>query len=131
MTSTPLITGTDFAVILVHDIDRAVDFYSDVLGLPETARYGQSPGVEFETGNLTLALLQADAFGLEFTPNPSIALQVDDVAAARATLEERGVEFSGDIVDSGVCHQSYFKDPDGNALILHHRYAPRPTRAPA
>jgi predicted enzyme related to lactoylglutathione lyase len=52
---------------------------------------------------------------------------VDDVAAARAALEQRGVEFSGDILDTGVCHMAFFADPDGNALMLHHRYAPRAT----
>jgi catechol 2,3-dioxygenase-like lactoylglutathione lyase family enzyme len=97
-----------------------------VLGLPLTARYGRMPGAEFETGNLTLAVMAIEAFGQEFDRNGGpIALQVGDVAAARAQLEERGVAFSGDIVDSGVCHQAYFADPDGNPLILHHRYAPR------
>jgi predicted enzyme related to lactoylglutathione lyase len=55
----------------------------------------------------------------------AMALHVDDVAAARATLEERGVEFAGEIFDTGVCHMAFFTDPDGNALMLHHRYAPR------
>ena len=59
------------------------------------------------------------------TDNHPIALQVEDVASARAELESRGVEFHGDILDSGVCHMAFFKDPDGNALMLHHRYAPR------
>ena len=70
--------------------------------------------------------MQADAFGQEFerSPNP-IALRVEDVEAARAELESRGVEFSGETIDSGVCHMAFFHDPDGNALMLHHRYAPR------
>ena len=73
-----------------------------------------------------LAVLEAKAFGLEFNPNTNgIALRVGDVHAARAELESRGVEFRGDIVDSGVCHQAYFADRDGNVLIVHHRYAPR------
>ena len=54
-----------------------------------------------------------------------IAFRVDDATVAKAELESRGVEFQGEIVDSGVCHQAYFTDPDGNNLILHHRYAPR------
>jgi predicted enzyme related to lactoylglutathione lyase len=74
---------------------------------------------------LTIALMQSDAFGMEFTPHTHpIALHVDDVAAARAELEGRGVTFHGDILDSGVCHMAYFKDPDGNSLMLHQRYAP-------
>jgi catechol 2,3-dioxygenase-like lactoylglutathione lyase family enzyme len=128
-TSTSLVTGVDFVVVPTRDFDRAVDFYENVLGLEKSVRYGQSPGQEFETGNLTLAVLEMEAFGVEFSPSRAgIALRVDDVAAARAELESRGVSFTGDIVDSGVCHQAYFADPDGNALILHHRYAPRPAR---
>jgi catechol 2,3-dioxygenase-like lactoylglutathione lyase family enzyme len=121
-----LVTGVDFAVVPTRDFDAAVEFYGEVLGLPCSSRYGRMPGAEFETGTLTLAVLQSEAFGLDFNANTNgIALRVDDVQAARAELELRGVSFKGDIVDSGVCHQAYFADPDGNALILHHRYAPR------
>jgi len=125
-TTRPLVTGVDFLMVPTQDIDRAVEFYGTVLGLPESVRYGQMPGVEFETGNLTLAVMQSEAFGITFavSPNP-IALQVDDVHAARTELEARGVEFVPDTMDSGVCHMAFFKDPDGNALLLHHRYAPR------
>ena len=63
--------------------------------------------------------------GLPFAPNPNdIALRVPDVAAAREALEAAGVEFSGETFDTGVCHMAFFSDPDGNALMLHHRYAP-------
>jgi predicted enzyme related to lactoylglutathione lyase len=121
-----LVTGVDFAVVWVKDFDAAMEFYGTTLGLPESARYGKLPGVEFETGNLTLAVMEAAAFGQRFEASSHpIALRVDDVAAARAELESHGVEFSGDIIDSGICHQTYFTDPDGNALGLHHRYAPR------
>jgi catechol 2,3-dioxygenase-like lactoylglutathione lyase family enzyme len=102
-----------------------MDFYGNVLGLPFAKRWGQMPGAEYETGTLTIAVMQSDAFGLEFQANNHpIALHVDDVAAARAELESRGVEFQGDILDSGVCHQAFFRDPDGNVLGLRHRYAP-------
>jgi catechol 2,3-dioxygenase-like lactoylglutathione lyase family enzyme len=125
-TPTPLVTGTDFVTVATKDIDAAVDFYGTVLGLPESARWGQMPAVEFETGNLTIAVMQSDAFGIEFQANNHpIALRVDDVEAARAELESRGVEFKGDTIDSGVCHQALFEDPDGNLLDIHHRYAPR------
>jgi predicted enzyme related to lactoylglutathione lyase len=121
-----LITGVDFAVVFVKDFDAAIEFYGTTLGLPETARYGQMPGVEFETGNLTLAVMEASAFGQEFQPSTHpIALQVDDVAAVREQLEAQDVKFHTDIFDSGVCHQAVFSDRDGNMLILHHRYAPR------
>jgi catechol 2,3-dioxygenase-like lactoylglutathione lyase family enzyme len=124
-----LITGTDFAYIPTQDFERAVTFYSEVLELPELKRYGRMPGVEFETGNLTLAIIEASAFGLEFERNANgIALQVEDVAAARELLESRGVQFDADTIDSGVCHMAFFRDPDGNSLLLHKRYAPADAR---
>jgi catechol 2,3-dioxygenase-like lactoylglutathione lyase family enzyme len=121
-----LVTGVDFVVVATKDIETAEAFYGGVLGLPVGARYGKSPGVEFETGNLTIAVMEAEAFGMQFAANPSpIALQVDDTHAARADLESKGVEFAADTIDSGVCHMAIFHDPDGNALMFHHRYAPR------
>ena len=121
-----MITGTDFAFVPVSDFEAAKTFYGTTLGLPLSVDYARIRGVEFETGNLTLVVMAAEDVGLEFgASRNAIALRVDDVAAARAELESRGVEFTGDIVDSGVCHQAYFSDPDGHSLILHHRYAPR------
>ena len=120
------VTGTDFVVVPITDPDRARAFYGETLGLPFSVQYGSMPGFEYETGSLTLALLQMEAFGQEFRPNGGpIALQVDDVHAARTELEAAGVPFFGETMDSGVCHQAVFADPDGNPLILHHRYAPR------
>jgi predicted enzyme related to lactoylglutathione lyase len=124
-TETPLITGTDFITVATRDYDAAKEFYGGVLGLPFSKQWGKMPAGEFETGNLTIAVIQSDAFGIEFRANNHpIELRVDDVPAARAELESRGVEFKGDIIDSGVCHQAHFQDPDGNALAIHHRYAP-------
>jgi len=123
----PLITGTDFITVATRDFDAAVAFYGGVLGLEESKRWGQMPGAEFETGNLTIALMQSDAFGIEFRANNHpIELRVEDFEAARAELESRGVEFKGETLDSGVCWQAFFEDPDGNALAIHHRYAPKP-----
>ncbi len=119
------ITGVDFITVPTSDFEKAEAFYGDVLGLERSKQWGQMPAREFETGSLTIALMQSDAFGMEFRPHSApIALQVDDVPAAKAELESRGVEFTTDIIDSGVCHQAIFEDPDGNALDLHHRYAP-------
>lgn len=125
------IRGVDFVTIPTDDFARAVAFYRDVLGLPLTARYGQMPGAEFQAGNLTLAVMEAKAFGQEFRPNAMpIALRVDDVGEARAALVAAGVEFVTETFDSGVCHQAIFLDPDGNPLDLHHRYAPPAPRPP-
>jgi catechol 2,3-dioxygenase-like lactoylglutathione lyase family enzyme len=124
--STPLITGTDFITVATRDFDAAVDFYGGVLGLPESKRWGDKPAAEFETGNLTIAVMQSDAFGLEFRANNHpVELRVDDFEAAHSELESRGVEFKGETIDSGVCYQAFFEDPDGNMLAIHHRYAPR------
>ncbi|HWM09649.1 MAG TPA: VOC family protein [Solirubrobacteraceae bacterium] len=121
-----IVTGVDFAVVWVKDFDAAIEFYGTTLGLPEGQRYGQMPGQEFETGNLTLAIMEAKAFGQEFEPSKHpFALQVGDIAAVREQLEGQGVTFHTDTFDSGVCHQAVFSDPDGNMLILHERYAPR------
>ena len=125
-----LVTGVDFVSIPTTDLERAMAFYEDVLGLPRSVvweRPGEEPfGAEYETGTVTLALLACARLGIEFQPNKApIALRVDDVAATRAELEARGVAFKGETIDSGVCHQAFFEDPDGNVLDLHHRYAPR------
>jgi catechol 2,3-dioxygenase-like lactoylglutathione lyase family enzyme len=126
-TTTQLVTGTDFITVSTKDLDAAVEFYGGVLGLPQSKRWGDMPGVEFETGNLTIAVMQSEAFGLEpRANNHPIELRVDDVEAARTELESRGVAFEGETLDSGVCHQAFFADPDGNALAIHHRYAPQP-----
>jgi predicted enzyme related to lactoylglutathione lyase len=131
-TTNTLVTGVDFVCVPTADFDAAIAFYGDVLGLPCIDRYGKMPGAEFQAGNLTLAVMEAKAFGQEFRPNAlPIALQVDDVAAAREQLESAGVEFITDMFDSGVCHQAIFKDPDGNPLGLHHRYAPPKQRPSA
>ena len=129
-TRTSLVNGVDFVCISTSDLAAAMDFYGNVLGLPRSSvwqRPGEEPvGAEFETGSLTLALLASASLHLEFRPNNHpIALHVDDVEAARAELESRGVSFTADTLDSGVCLQAFFEDPDGNALALHHRYAPR------
>ena len=123
-TQTPLVTGTDFVAVGTRDYDAAAEFYGGVLGLPFAKRWGSMPAGEFETGSLTIAVMQSDAFGLDFHPNNHpIALHVEDFDGARAELESRGVKFKGDVIDSGVCWQVFFEDPDGNTLGLHHRYA--------
>jgi predicted enzyme related to lactoylglutathione lyase len=120
------ITGVDFATVFVKDYPRAAHFYGQTLGLEHSVDYGKIPGGEFETGNLTLQVLDAAAVGREFLPSTHpIAFHVEDVATARAELEADGVNFLAETMDSGVCHMAPLADPDGNVLMLHHRYAPR------
>ena len=120
------VTGVDFATVFVDDYPAAVEFYGGLLGLEQSAEYGKTPGGEFETGSLTLQVMDAAAIGRPFEPSGHpIALHVDDVAAARSELEAKGVEFFGETIDSGVCHMAIFPDPAGNVLMFHKRYAPR------
>lgn len=132
-TETSVVNGVDFVSIPVTDLEAAEGFYGDVLGLPPSKRWqrpGQEAmGAEFEPGTVTLALIDCAKIGIEFQPTKvPIALHVDDFEAARTALEEGGVEFQGETIDSGVCHMIAFRDPDGNALMIHHRYAPEGAR---
>jgi predicted enzyme related to lactoylglutathione lyase len=123
-----LISGVDFASMPTRDLDAAARFYGDVLGLHRSVYLPERSYAEFETGNLTLSVYNAERMGLgHHTNQNAVALHVDDVEQARTTLADRGVEFQGDTFDTGVCHMAFFADPDGNALMLHHRYAPRTT----
>ena len=130
MSSAPtaaVITGVDFVSIPTRDLDRSVAFYGETLGLERSAYRPERNHAEFETGTVTINVLDPERMGIgSFTPNANVlALHVDDVEQARATLTERDVAFAGDTFDTGVCHMAFFADPDGNALMLHHRYAPR------
>jgi predicted enzyme related to lactoylglutathione lyase len=123
------ITGVDFIAVPTRNFEQADEFYGDVLGLERSKRWGNMPAREYETGSLTIAVMQSEAFNVEFAPHSHpIALHVDDVHAARKELEEKGVEFTGETIDSGVCYMAHFPDPDGNRLMLHHRYAPKDGR---
>ena len=130
MTAPSIVAGVDFITIWTKNFEAAERFYGTTLGLPCLERYERGPGAEFETGNLTLQVLDAAWVGREFQPHPPIALHVEDVAGARAQLESRGVQFIH-AFDSGVCHNAFFEDPDGNVLLLHHRYAPKVRHAGA
>jgi predicted enzyme related to lactoylglutathione lyase len=128
-TTTPsLVTGVDFLTVPSKDLDASVAFYRDTLGLYCSVLMPDRGFAEFETGPLTLSVALTEHFPMGYHPNPNpVALHVEDVEAARAELTGRGVEFQGDILDTGVCHMAFFSDPDGNALMLHKRYAPRVT----
>ncbi len=126
MTTVPasFITGVDFVAVPARDFEASAHFYGTVLGLPPVKRWGDMPAAEFQAGNLTIAVMEPTAFGQEFRAHAvPIALQVEDVAAARTHLESQGVRFVTETIDSGVCHQAIFLDPAGNSLDLHHRYA--------
>jgi catechol 2,3-dioxygenase-like lactoylglutathione lyase family enzyme len=116
------ITKTDFIGVPSQDAERSRSFYVETLGL----RPDDRGRFEFWAGDTCFGIWEPEKMGMEFAPqkNAHPALHVDDVAAARAELEAKGVEFSGEILDTGVCHMALFTDPDGNDLMLHHRYAP-------
>jgi catechol 2,3-dioxygenase-like lactoylglutathione lyase family enzyme len=117
-----MISKLDFVAIPSQDSERSRSFYVDTLGLrpDENARF------EFWLGETCFGIWEPSNLGMEFAPqkNGHLALHVDDVEAARSELGAKGVEFAGDTLDTGVCHMALFTDPDGNDLMLHHRYAP-------
>ena len=118
-----IVERTDFVSVPVEDMERAKRFYSETLGIHSPNLDDGWP--EFETGNVSFYLVDPTRFGEEFRPNVAhFALRVPDVAETRAELEAKGVEFHGDIRDTGVCHMAFFSDSEGNALMLHRRYAP-------
>jgi catechol 2,3-dioxygenase-like lactoylglutathione lyase family enzyme len=121
-----IVERTDFVSVPVTDLERSTRFYEETLGLPKLS--GDEGWPEFQLGeNVSLYLIDPTNVGATFTAphTAQIALRVPDVAEARRELEGRGVEFHGEILDTGVCHMAFFADPDGNALMLHRRYAPR------
>jgi len=117
-----MISKLDFVGIPSQDAERSRAFYVETLGL----RPDERSRFEVWVGDTCFVIWEPERFGMGFAPqkNGHPALHVDDVAAARAELEAKGVEFVGEILDTGVCHMAFFNDPDGNDLLLHHRYAP-------
>lgn len=118
---------TDFVAVPTRDRERAAAFYGETLGLNKNPN-STDTWIEFETGNLTLSIVVPGEVGIEFAPLPfgTVMLRVPDVEAAKSKLQEAGVEFVGETWDSDVCHGAVFRDPDGNSIGLHHRYAPYP-----
>ena len=118
----PEITKLDFVGVPTQDLARSVRFYGETLGL----RKDDHVDSEFWVGETCLSIWEPEKNGVPFQlqKNGHLALHVEDVAAARAELEAKGVEFFGDTFDTGVCHMAMFTDPDGNDLMLHSRYAP-------
>ena len=118
-----MITKLDFVGIPSTDADRSRKFYGETLGL----RQDDKSEYEFWVGETCFGIWEPGKMGMKFAPqkNAHPALHVEDVAAARAELEAKGVEFTADTLDTGVCHMALFTDPDGNDLMLHNRYAPR------
>ena len=119
----PLIRSLDFVAVPSTDAARSRSFYVDTLGL----RPDDKAQFEFWVGDTCFGIWEPATMGMPFAPLIAghIALHVDDVAAARAALEEKGIQFMGDTFDTGVCHMALFADPDGNGLMLHNRYKPR------
>jgi catechol 2,3-dioxygenase-like lactoylglutathione lyase family enzyme len=118
-----MITRLDFVAIPSTDAERTRSFYVDTLGL----RADDKARFEFWVGETCCGIWEPDKLGGIFAPqkNGHLALHVEDIERARSDLEAKGVEFVGETFDTGVCHMAFFTDPDGNDLMLHHRYAPR------
>ena len=117
-----MISKVDFVAVPSTDAERSRAFYVETLGL----RPDEHGRFEFWAGETCFGIWEPERQGREFArqKNAHPALHVDDVEAARAELEAKGVEFFGETLDTGVCHMAFFADPDGNDLMLHRRYAP-------
>ena len=116
-----MVTKLDFIGVPTQDPARARSFYVETLGLRPDDRTES----EAWAGDTCFSIWEPKRFGMPFTPtNNPVAMHVEDVAASRKQLEGEGVQFAGDTLDTGVCHMAFFTDPDGNALMLHSRYAP-------
>ena len=117
------VTGVDFVAVPSTDWERSRAFYVDTLGL----RPDPTAQAEFWIDKTCFGIYQPTDYGMEFAPQTTahIAMHVDDIEKARAELEAKGVEFNGETFDTGVCYMAFFSDPDGNNLMLHHRYSPR------
>jgi catechol 2,3-dioxygenase-like lactoylglutathione lyase family enzyme len=115
----------DYIRIPVTDMAQATHFYGEVLGLRRNPHLPHEDWVEYEAGNVTLAVMTPHTHDYEFTALPpgTLALRVPDVAEARARLEAAGVEVN-EMWDSGVCHGAGIRDPAGNPILLHRRYKP-------
>jgi catechol 2,3-dioxygenase-like lactoylglutathione lyase family enzyme len=118
----PEIKRLDYVAVPTQDVQRARQFYGETLAL----RQDSNAESEYWAGDTCVSIWEPSKFGIDFQPqkNAHLALHVDDVDSARKELEEAGVEFFGDTLDTGVCHMAIFTDPDGNDLMLHNRYAP-------
>jgi predicted enzyme related to lactoylglutathione lyase len=115
---------TDFVALYSQDLQRSIQFYGETLGLRRNER-AHEDWPEFEAGNATILLVDPKNVGGQFSPHKAgFALRVPDVDEARRKLEEAGVQFHGETLDTGVCKMTLFADPDGNAITLHRRYAP-------
>jgi catechol 2,3-dioxygenase-like lactoylglutathione lyase family enzyme len=120
------ITRIDFVPIPTQDVARATAFYRDTLGLEESPHTVDKPFSEFDLGGTTLSIWDPSMAGRDFAANTNaVALHTDEVATLRSELEQKGVTFFGETIDTGVCHMAFFADPDGNPLMLHGRYVPR------
>ena len=118
-----IVEHVDFWAVPVTDMERAKRFYGETLGLPQTADGGFPEYKLGDNGFLYLLTLESIGGAFRWPHDAGFALRVADVHAAREELEAKGVEFRGDVLDTGVCHMAFFADPDGNQMVLHRHYA--------
>ena len=114
------VRGTDFVMFLVSDLERAVGFYRDVLGLKCEINSAEHQWAEFDCGNVTLSL-KGSSVEPGTMAGGRIAFATEDIGGAYEELRQRGIRIESEPMDNGCCVALELLDPDGNLIILHQR----------
>ncbi|MGA7212734.1 MAG: VOC family protein [Terrimicrobiaceae bacterium] len=121
------ITEVAFIAYPVSDINRAREFYENLLGL-QPGEFNHElegmPGkywIEYEVGNVTFAI--SNAWEPSGQSGPSVAFEVEDLQEAVSHLRKAGVAFLVENIETPVCSFALVTDPDGNGITIHKRKA--------
>jgi len=115
-----------YTSVLVSDHDKALDFYTNVLGLEQRVANPTPDGPRFLTvgvkgDDFQLALWPGTPGQAEPAmgrPPASITIETDDVRKTFEELKSRGVEFVSDVLEFPWGYVAQFQDPDGNRLQI-------------
>ena len=111
------VKGLDHVYYWTRDMDRAVAFYRDVLGLTVVRRDGDN-WAELDAGPACFALHRVVESHPVQPGGATAVFEVADVDEARRALELRGVEFGHSADIEGYARYATFQDPDGNTVQL-------------
>ena len=115
-----MIKEVAFVAIAVSEAERARKFYQETLELKPASSAMEGAWVEYDLGNVTIGVGCHPAWQPS-RDGTSVAFEVEDIDAAIAKLEARGVTFDIPKTETPVCWMAQFRDPDGNKLVVHKR----------